>query len=65
MKKTEKETDESTTEKAEQKTGPVSVLLLKPHSHLGVYYDEAAIKAGVTIQITPAQQASLSVQGVV
>ena len=37
----------------------IKVKLKKSHTHRGVTYDEAAVKAGVEIEITQAQKSAL------
>jgi predicted site-specific integrase-resolvase len=49
----------------EQQIKRVKVKLKKPHTHAGVEYDEAAIKAGVEIEVTENQSKALKDQGVI
>ena len=52
---------------SEKPKGPASVTvkLKKPHTHASIDYDEAAIAAGVEIDVTEAQAKALKVQGVI
>lgn len=43
----------------------VKVKLKMRHTHAGIEYDEAAVKAGVEIEITEQQAAVLKAQGVI
>ncbi|MCF7964214.1 MAG: hypothetical protein K9L79_01605 [Methylobacter tundripaludum] len=43
----------------------VKVKLKKPHTHAGINYDEAAVKAGIDIEITEQQAKSLKELGVI
>lgn len=43
----------------------VKVKLKKAHSHAGVEYDEAAVAAGVEIEVTENQSKALKDQGVI
>lgn len=43
----------------------VKVKLKKPHTHAGTDYDDAAVKAGVEIEITEQQAKSLKELGVI
>lgn len=46
-------------------TKRVKVKLKKPHTHAGVDYDEAAVKAGTEIEVTEQQAKALREQGVI
>jgi len=51
-----------------EKVKPASrtdVMLKKPHTYAGKYYDEAAIKKGVKINVTEAQKEWLLEQNVI
>jgi len=52
-------------EELEKKVKRVKVKLKKRHTHAGIEYDEAAVKAGVEIEITEQQAAALKAQGVI
>lgn len=43
----------------------VKVKLKKPHTHAGIDYDEAAVKAGAEIEVTEQQAKSLKELGVI
>lgn len=43
----------------------VAVTLLKPHTHAGVAYDQAAVDAGVVIEVSEAQAHWLQSLGVI
>jgi hypothetical protein len=54
-------------EQSEIKKAParVKVKLKKCHTHAGIEYDEATVKAGVEIDVTERQASALKEQGVI
>lgn len=55
----------ATTEQVKTEIKRVKVKLKMRHTHAGIEYDEAAVKAGVEIEITEQQAAVLKAQGVI